>query len=420
MIVMEEKKQTLMSRKERKKALTPEERKKRRRKRRIIWGSIIVALIVFRLFLPYIVLKYVNGKLENLEEYYGHVNDIDIHLYRGAYEIKDIRLLKKVDKGGAYKDTIPFFKSPSIDLSIEWGAIFHGSIVGEIAVEEPIVNFVKDKHKGEDVRADTADFAQLVDDLMPVTINRFDIHNGEVHYRDLEATPKLDIAMKNINITAKNLTNVTDSKELLPATLVGTAEAYEGKFTLNVKFDALANVPTFDMNTSMKDLNLVLLNDMLREYGNFDVKKGTFSMYGEFAAKEGKFGGYVKPFLKDLDVVQWNKQEGDFKQILWETIVASAAEVLQNQRKEQLATKVQLSGTFDKVHLNKWRAISYVLRNAFLHALRPAMDNSISINNLKEDGKKTFLEKIFGGNPEKKEARKEKRAKRKSERKKNK
>lgn len=413
-----EKKQTRLSRKERKQAMTPEERKKRKRKRRIIWLSIISVLIIFRLILPYIVLKYVNGKLENLEEYYGHVDDIDIHLYRGAYEIRDIRILKRVEKNGktGEKDTIPFFKSPSIDLSIEWRAIFHGAIVGEISVEQPVVNFVKDRHKGEDVKADTADFAQLVDDLMPVTINRFDIHNGEIHFRDLEARPKLDIVMRNINITATNLTNVTDSKELLPASLTASAEAYEGKFALNAKFDGLAKKPTFDMNTSMKGLNLVLLNDMLREYGNFDVKKGNFSLYGEFAAKEGKFGGYVKPFMKDLDIVQWNKEEGDFKQILWETLVASAAEVLQNQKKEQLATKVQFGGSFDKVHLNTWRAISYVLRNAFLHALKPSVDNSININRLNEGGKKTFLEKIFGGNPEKKEARKEKREARKEKR----
>lgn len=425
---MEKKQTPKMSRRERKKAMTPEERKKRKRRRRIIWLSIISALIIFRLLLPYIVLKYVNRKLENLEEYYGHVNDIDIHLYRGAYEIKDIRILKRVEKKGktGEKDTIPFFKSRSIDLSIEWKSIFEGAVVGEISVEEPVVNFVKDKHKGEDVKADTADFAQLIDDLMPVTINRFDIHNGQVHYIDLGARPKLDIAMLNINITATNLTNVTDSKELLPATLTASAEAYKGKFALNAKFDGLARKPTFDMNVSLNGLQLVLLNDMLREYANFDVKKGTFNMYGEFAAKEGKFGGYVKPFLKDLDIVQWNKEEGDFKQILWETMVASAAEILQNQKKEQLATKINMNGTFDKVHLNTWRAISFVLRNAFLHALKPSVDNSININNLKEGGKKTFLEKVFGGNPEKKEARKEKRearkdkrAKRKNERKKN-
>lgn len=419
-----EEKRTPLTRKERKKALTPEEKKKRKKKRRIIWFSIIAVLVIFRLLLPYIVLHYVNNKLENLEEYYGHVDDIDIHLYRGAYVIKDIKLLKKVEKG-AKKDTIPFFKSPAIDLSVEWSSLFKGSIVGEIGVEQPVLNFVKEKHKGEDIKADTADFRQLIDDLMPITVNRFDIRNGEVHYLDLEARPKLDIAMKNINVTATNLTNVTDSKEVLPATLRATAEAYQGKFALNAKFDGLAKVPTFDMNVSLNGLNLVLLNDMLREYANFDVKKGTFNMYGEFAAKNGGFGGYVKPFLKDLDIVQWNKEEGDFKQILWETVVASAAEILQNQRKEQLATKIAINGTFDKVHLNTWRAISFVLRNAFLRALKPSLDNSISINNLKENGKKTFLEKVFTGNPEKKEARKErkearkeKREKRKSDRKK--
>ena len=390
-----------------KKVRTPEEIKRRKRKRRIFWLSVVVALIAFRLLLPYIVLRYVNNKLAHLEEYYGHVDDIDIHLYRGAYEIKDIRILKKVEKG-AKKDTIPFFESPSIDLSIEWSAIFDGAIVGEIGVERPVLNFVKEKHKGEDVKADTADFAQLIDDLMPVTINRFDIHNGEVHYHDLEAKPKLDIALKNINITATNLTNVTDSKDLLPAELKATAEGYEGKFFLNMKFDGLADDPTFDMNTELKGLNLVLLNDMLREYGNFDVKKGTFSLYGEFAAKKGGFGGYVKPFLKDLDVVQWNKQEGDFTQILWETVVGGTAELLQNQRKEQLATKIPINGTFDNAHVNKWHAISYVLRNAFLQALRPSLDNSININKLKDNDKKTFLERVFSRDPEKKAAKKKK------------
>lgn len=401
-----------MSRRERKKLLTPEEKRRRKRKRRIIWGSIILLLVVFRIMLPYIVLRYVNNKLAHLEEYYGHVQDIDIHLYRGAYIIKDIRLMKKVEKN-AQKDTIPFFSAPTIDLSIEWSAIFDGAIVGEIGVDKPVVNFVKEKHKGEDVRADTADFAQLVDDLMPVTINRFDIHDGQVHYIDPEARPRIDISLKKINLTARNLTNVTDSKELLPATMNGTAEAYEGGFSLNVRFDGLAEEPTFDLNTEMKGLNLVLLNDFLREYGNFDVKKGSFSLYGEFAAKNGRFGGYVKPILKDLDVVQWNKQEGDVPQILWETAVGTAAELLQNQREEQLASKIPISGSFDDSHVNKWHAISYVLRNAFLRALRPSIDHTININNLKGEDKKTFLERIFSKDPEKQTKKEQRKAREK-------
>jgi hypothetical protein len=315
--------------------------------------------------------------------------------------------MKKTEKSGK-QDTIPFFSAPSIDLSVEWSAIFDGAIVGEIGVEQPVVNFVKEKHRGEDVKADTADFRQLIDDLMPITINRFDVRNGEVHYHDPEAQPKIDIALKHINLTATNLTNSNDAKELLPSKLTGSAEAYEGKFSLNVKFDGLSKVPTFDLNTELKGLNLVLLNDFLREYANVDVKKGTFSMYAEFAAKDNRFGGYAKPILKDLDVVQWNKEEGNAPQILWETVVAIGAEVFQNQRKEQAATKIPIEGSFENMKADTWRALGYVLQNAFLQALKPSLDNTVNIHNLSGGEDKSVFERWFGKEKPKKEKPKKK------------
>jgi len=281
--------------------------------------------------------------------------------------------------------------------------------VGEISLEKPVLNFVKGTHKGEDVRADTADFNQLVDDLMPLTVNRFDIHDGELHYIDINTAPKIDISMKKIQATATNLTNVEDLKNVLPATLKGTGDAYGGNFNLNVKFNALAKQPTFDLNAEMRGLNLVKMNDFFRAYGNFDVKKGTFGLYTEFAAKQGKFGGYIKPIVKDIDVVQWNKEEGSVPQILWESIVGIVAEVLQNQKEEQLATKIPINGTFDDPHVNVWKAISYILRNAFIQALKPSIDQTININKMKEE-KKTIFEDLFGKKDKsKKELRKEKR-----------
>ncbi len=380
--------------------LHTDKKKSGRKRRRIILLSLLGLLIIFRLLLPYIVLHYVNDKLAHLEEYYGHVNDIDIALLRGAYTIKDINLVK-IQEEKSQADSIPFFKAPEIDLSVEWRAIFKGRVVGEIYVEKPELNFVKGKHKNEDVKADTADFSALIKDLMPLTVNHFEIASGKIRYLDKESKPKVDIAMTDIMVIATNLSNVNDSAKLLPAHCDVNANVYEGKFIMKVNFDALQKQPTFDMNTNVTDVNLVLLNDFLKAYGNFDVKKGDFGLYAEFAAKEGKFGGYVKPILKDLDIVQWNKEEGDFKQILWETVVGSAAEVLQNQKKEQLATKIPIEGKFDNADVNLWRSISYVLRNAFVYALHPYIDNSININKLEEDGKKTFLEKIFGNKKKK-------------------
>ncbi|MCD6065823.1 MAG: hypothetical protein K0S33_649 [Bacteroidetes bacterium] len=395
------------------KTANPTPIKHKRKRLRNILISVVVLLIILRLCLPYIVLRYVNKKLGELKEYYGHVEDIDIALIRGAYVIKDIKL-EKIGNDQGTKDTIPFFKCPVIDLSVEWKAIFKGSIVGEIYVEDPVLNFVKGKHKGEDAKADTADFRQLIRDLMPLTVNHFEIARGEIHYIDPFSSPRLDVAIKELDIVATNLTNANDSTKLLPAHAVATARGYGGSFHLKVDFDALNKTPTFDMSAELTDLNLTQLNDFLRAYGNFDVKKGSLSVYTEFAAKEGGFGGYVKPVLKDLDIVQWNKEEGDFKQILWETLIGSTAEILENRKEDQLATKVNVNGRFDDPNINIWRAISFVLRNAFVHALKPSVDNTISINRLDDAKDKTFLEKIFGNkDKDKKEKKKERREKRK-------
>ncbi|MBA3683383.1 MAG: DUF748 domain-containing protein [Bacteroidetes bacterium] len=377
----------------------------KKKRLRIIITSIIIALIAFRLLLPYIVLKYVNKKLGELKEYYGHVEDIDIALLRGAYVINDIKLVKIGNDQGK-NDTIPFFRSREIDLSVQWKAIFKGSVVGEIYVEDPVLNFVKGKHKNEDAKADTADFRQLIKDLMPLTVNHFEITNGQIHYIDPFSKPRLDVALKELKVVAENLSNANDSTKKLPAHAEATGKAYEGDFKLKVDFDALQKTPTFDMSAEITHVNLVLLNDFLKAYGNFDVKKGDFGIYTEFAGKDGGFGGYVKPILKDLDIVQWNKEEGDFKQILWETLIGSAAALLENKNKDQLATKVEIQGKFENPDINLWRAISYVLRNAFVHAIKPSIDNTININKLDDSKDKTFLEKIFGGKKNKKKNKK--------------
>jgi hypothetical protein len=383
----------------------PAEPKKTKRKRPllIVLLSLLVLLVAFRLLLPFIVLKYVNKKLGSLKEYYGYVEDIDIALLRGAYVIKDIKIVKTGNDLGE-KDTIPFFRSNAIDLSVQWKALFKGKIVGEIYVENPVLNFVKGKHKNENAKADTSDFRRLIKDLMPLTVNHFEIENGQIHYIDPFSKPHVDIFLNELYITASNLSNVNDSNKLLPAYAHVNALAYEGSLQMDVNFDALQKKPTFDMNAEIKHVNLVLLNDFLRAYGNFDTKQGSFGLYTEFAARDGNFGGYVKPIIKDLDIVQWNKEEGDLGQILWETIVGSAAEALQNQSKDQLATKLEIKGRFDNPDPNLWRAISFVLRNAFVRALKPSIDNSINITRLDDTKDKTFLEKLFGsGNKKKKD-----------------
>ena len=73
----------------------------------IILG-VVALLIVIRLILPYVVLHYANKTLANMKGYYGHINDIDLAIIRGAYRIDSI-YLNKADTVTS-KQT-PFFRS---------------------------------------------------------------------------------------------------------------------------------------------------------------------------------------------------------------------------------------------------------------------------------------------------------------------
>jgi len=358
--------------------------------------AILLLLIILRLFLPTIVLHYANKTLAHMHGYYGHINDIDISLYRGAYQINDMYLNKQDSGTGRQTD---FFKARNIDLSVHWGALLHGRLVGELVFNEAKLIFTENKSELSQVKKDTVDFRKLLKDFMPLKINRFEINNGELHYVNNTKKPIVDVSLKKIALVAENLKSVQNKGELLPSTVTATAAAYEGQLKLNMKLNALATAATFDLNADVKNVNLVLLNNFLRAYGNFDVHRGNFGLYSEMAAKNGAFKGYVKPIIKDLDVVGPEDKKDGFFHKVWESLVGAVGVVFRNQKKDQVATKVPLEGNFKDPKTNTAEAIFEVLRNAFIQALMPSVDNEINIHSVDETDKKddrNFLQKIFG------------------------
>lgn len=341
--------------------------------------------------------------------YYGHIEDIDLALIRGAYKIDSI-YLNKVDT--VTNKQTHFFSAELIDLSIEWKALFHGSIVGELVFEKPLLRFSKDKVEPKDLRNDSTDFRKLLDDFMPLQVNRFEIRQGEIQYIDQFASPRVDIHMTNVNLVALNLKNSYDSATLLPATVQANADIYEGTLNVRLNLNPLAEQPTFDLNAELKETNLVLLNDFFQAYANIDVNKGTFGMYTEVAAKEGAFTGYIKPLVQGLDVYGPEDKDDNIFRQAWEALVGGASEVLENQPRDQFATKIPFEGRIDNPQANIWITIANVLQNAFINALQPALDHEINIGSVdnKKKEKKTFLQKIFGkkDKDEKKKTRKEK------------
>ena len=346
-------------------------------------GVVFLALIAFRLALPRIVQEYVNRKLDEIPEYDGKVGDIDINLYRGAYTINNVNIVKTT---GAVP--VPFVEARKVDLSVQWRELFHGAVVGEILVLDGKLNFVKGETEEESQTSVDNSWLKVVQDLFPFKINRFEIRDGELWFHDTHSDPKVDIYMTNLVAVCTNLYNTRKFKSELPADFQAQGTTLgEGDVKLHVKLDPLADEPRFDLELSLRGMDLVALNDFLEAYGKFNVKRGTFEVFSEIAGESGSFDGYVKPFFEDLDVLDLKQDSKNPIKFAWQAIVAGAVKLFKNHPSDQVATKIPVSGTFEKTHVEIWTTVANVLRNAFVEAFSTRLDKSIDIFNRDEQDK---------------------------------
>lgn len=123
------------------------------------------------------------------------------------------------------------------------------------------------------------------------------------------------------------------------------------------------------------------LNDLSRAYGKFDFAGGTGDLVVEVEASNSQLDGYIKPLLRNVDIFDYeqdvaNEDKGFFRG-LWEAVVGGGQEVLKNQRKDQFATRVELSGTTKETDVSPFQAFVAILRNAFVEAFTARFERAL-------------------------------------------
>lgn len=121
------------------------------------------------------------------------------------------------------------------------------------------------------------------------------------------------------------------------------------------------------------------MNDLLRASGNFDVVAGLFSFYSELSVKDGTVSGYVKPLFKDLDVYdrRQDKEKNLFHEV-YEGLVGGVAGLLENQPRDEVATKAAVSGRIGDTKTNTWQVIVRLIQNAFFKAILPGFEQEVT------------------------------------------
>ncbi|HEX4925806.1 MAG TPA: DUF748 domain-containing protein [Bdellovibrionales bacterium] len=348
------------------------------------WSKVLLILVVLlvaaRAALPYAIKSYANKILAGMEGYTGHIDDIDLHLWRGAADVVGLTIRKRDGQ-----KTFPFVSVAEAHASIQWKELVRGRVVSEAEVRSPKLNFVLAPDPKDTQTEVPQDLRDILTRLMPIRLNRVAIRDGEIYFRNLKSEPKFSVYAKDINLDATNLRNTRDRGDTLPARVRITSKFMkDAKFKLNMRLDPVEKPLEFDMDAELTGLDLKDLNDFMRAYAEIDVERGQADLFTEVATSEGTLKGYVKPMLKDVDVLKWkkDKKEGLFDAI-WEAIAGTGAEILQNQPKDSQAAKIPIEGKLDNPDIGIFEAIGSILRHALFRSLVPGVEDSIKFRDVK-------------------------------------
>ena len=337
----------------------------------VLFVLAVVGLAV-RAALPTLITKHLNSVVNEVRGIAGGVQDVDLHLWRGAFSIHGLELYQLGARG-----RYPMLSAPRTELSIDWKALWHGAVVGEIVVYDPRISIIAGAEKMQ-ARA-TDELVKKLREPLPVRINRLELINAQVHFRDPKAKPEVDVYLDQVHLVARNLTNSEQISDTLVATVSAEGRVMRsGKFNLEMKFDPFVKRPTYELACELKDLRLPELNTFLRHYLAVEVRDGWLSMSAESKASKGRFTGYVKPATRDLDIVRIKAEEKAPLEAVKGFFVKLLADLFENKPKDQLASKIEFSGSFQDPDVNLWTAVSSFFRNAFVRALDPELEGSVA------------------------------------------
>ena len=369
----------------------------RRNRVLLVLAIVVVVAVLVRAALPLVVRDYMNRKLASLDAYQGSVADVDIALWRGAYVLDGLKIVKRE---GTHQT--PFFSANRIDLSVEWRSLFKGSVVAEAKFLQPQINLVQSKSDREEQLGKEVNWGDQLKELVPIRLNTVTVQDGTVTFRTPGIQTGDALVAHHVNGTVSNLTNVVEkNKETFANFNVTANELQGGSAKVNGSVNPLAPSPTFDVNLAVEKVQLPQVNPWLRQYLKADAASGDFELYMEVAAADGKFKGYAKPLMQNVEMHGLEDENKPLLKKMWEGLVDFGAKIFENDQKEQVAARVPFSGALQNPKAGIMEAVISVLQNAFVGAFANSLEGSISLRDVKKDlgqydlaeGKKTDKDK---------------------------
>lgn len=347
------------------------------RSRTLLWSllALLVLLVALRLALPYIVLHTLNKRMDRMGDYHGHVTDVDLHLWRGAYSLDGLEVVKV-----SGKVPVPLLKTPRMDIKLSWHTLLHGAIRASVDFHRPVLNFVDGSGESDTQAGTGVDWRAQLQQLIPIRLDEVSVHDGTITFRNFVSSPRVDLKATRVDAVITNLTNADRSQGRRVAHMRASAQILgEAPLETSASFDPLGKLGDFEYRLRVLHIDLTRLNDLARAYAKLDFASGQGDFVMELEARDGALRGYAKPLFHDMKIFSWKQDvEEDDKnpfRIAWEALAQGITSIFKNHPHDQFATRVPIRGRIDNKKISAWKAIVNVLHNAFVKAYTPQLEH---------------------------------------------
>ena len=332
---------------------------------------ILLLLIALRAGAPLWLEQRINQHLAALPVYTGEVGDVDLHLWRAAYRMNGVRIVKRE----AAPDK-PLFDAHRLEFALRWEALWRGHAVADILVFDADIHFVDTAGERDQDGAGT-DWLRLFDALTPIPVDALNVRDSAVHFSNFAGA---HVYLAELNGRLHNIANTRGRSGPMPARLEARALAMD-QAPVELAIDLAPRVapPAFDLKLRMQALDLSRFRLLTGSYAPFDVDAGEMDLVMELTAAEGQVRGYAKPLLRDLKIISLEKDLREDRdnalRLALESLAALLVKLLENPGSEKIATRIPISGDYREMERHWLPALGHILANAFIRGLGPEFES---------------------------------------------
>jgi hypothetical protein len=218
--------------------------------------------------------REMNARMKGYTARIGHLN---FHPIGFAVDLRDLVIVQD-----AHPDP-PVLRVPRLTASVQWGALVHGRIVADFALDAPAVH-VDRTHLVRELEDPTPveehGWQEALQAIYPLKLNEFRIHDGAVTY--LDADQARPVTLRELQVVINDVRNVRSDPGVYPSPIHIEAVVFDsGRLQIDGQADFL-RVPHLGVKgrIGLEKIALEALRPVVARYG-VTLAAGTFTGTGQ-------------------------------------------------------------------------------------------------------------------------------------------